>query len=54
MTPNEFADYITKLANKEHNYNTICVDVMLEARKVFTEAAGYGMSDAQAVQEKLS
>lgn len=51
MTPNHLANYIEELAQKEHDYNTICdecVDVMLTARRVFTDAADYLISGEQA------
>lgn len=51
MTPNELSLYITKLAQENQDYNTVCnncVDVMLKARRTFTEAAGYSISGEQA------
>ena len=51
ITPGELAAYINELASKSHDYNSICdgcVEVMLRARKTFTDTAKYGLSGAQA------
>lgn len=51
MTTGALAVLITERAKGPHDYNTICdgcVEVMLAARRTYTDTAKYGISGAQA------